>query len=187
MKKILLVGLLVLTLSVRVSVAAAPLPAPAGWSMISNPCDGAVTPVTVFLPAAPEGTYLYKYDEVLMIWDVEVYSSGAWSPGVMALAPGEGTWILLPSATVLTFFGIPLVPVHSIGLPAGFSMRSAPSGLGLVGFPEAEGDTIFKYVPANATYDVYVYTEGIWDPVAPALAPGEACWVFKTVPGVWVQ
>jgi len=187
MKKLLLVGIL-LTVCARVGIAGAPcaiLPAPAGWSMIANPCNGGVTPIGVFLPVAPDGTTVYKYTGVA--WDIEVCVGGVWDPGVMTLSPGEGAFFYLPGAAPLGFGGVPLAGPNAIALPAGFSIRSAPSGLGMLLFPAAEGDTIYMYNnPANV-YEIYQFIGGAWEPAPPAPAVGEAFWVYKTVPALWLQ
>jgi hypothetical protein len=49
-----------------------------------------------------------------------------------------------------------------------------------------DGDFIYKLTPA-LTWDVYGYFDGLWEPAEPVFGPGEAFWVFKRMPGVWVQ
>ncbi len=188
MKKLTLVGILFLTLCTSVGIAGVPcaiLPAPAAWSMIANPCDGGVTAISVFLPAAPEGTMVYKLNGAG--WDLEIYVDGAWEPGVMALSPGQGAWIDLPVAAALAFEGVPLVSPQAIALPAGYSICSPPAGLGMAGFPIAEGDNVFKFNAASGGYDYYGYFDGAWEPAEPVIGVGEAFWVFKLLPALWAQ
>jgi hypothetical protein len=191
MKKLLVIGILVLTLGTGVGIAGVPcaiLPTPAGWSMIANPCNGGVTPISVFLPAAgvPGGTMLYKYNGVT--FDLEVNVGGLfWFPDLMTLSPGEGAFIDLPVAAALGFGGVPLVGPNIIALGAGFTMCSPPSGLGLFAFPAAEGDMIFKFINASGTYDIYEVIFGAWEPAPPVIAVGESFWVLKSAPALWVQ
>jgi hypothetical protein len=152
--------------------------------MICNPCDGGVTPVSVFLPAPPEGTILYKYNGGG--YDLEMFVDGFWEPGLMTLAPGEGAYVNTTGPAALGFNGVPFAPPNVIPVPVGWSIRSAPSGAGMVGFPANDGDTICRLTPA-LSWDVYMYVDGIWDPAVPVFNPGEAFWVYKTMPGVWVQ
>src|SRR4026208_1966245 len=97
MKKLLLVGILLLTVCARVGIAGAPcavVPAPANWSMIANPCNGGVLPLSAFLPVPPPGAILYKY--VGGGCDMEAEVGGLWDPGTMTLSPGEGAILYLP-------------------------------------------------------------------------------------------
>ena len=192
MKKLMFVGILFITVCGSVGMAGVPcgvVPVPpSGWAMICNPCDGGVTTIDVFLPAdptIPEGTTLYKYNGVG--YDMEAYGEGAWNPGTMTLSPGEGAYVSLIGPAALGFDGVPFaLPPNVIAIPAGWSIRSAPSGLGMLGFPAMDGDTIFRLTPTLA-WDVYVYMDGLWDPAVPVFGPGEAFWVFKGAPGLWVQ
>jgi hypothetical protein len=189
MKNVLLIGILLLTLGTSVGIAGVPcaiVPTPAGWSMIANPCNGGITPIGVFLPAAPVGTTVYQYAGG-GIWNMEVEAGGFWFPGLMTLSPGEGAFIDLPVAAALGYAGVPLVGPNIIALPAGFTLCSPPSGLGLVLFPAVEGDMIFKFINASGTYDVYEFIFGAWDPAPPVIAVGESFWVFKSAAAIWIQ
>jgi hypothetical protein len=188
MKK-LLVGILLLTAGAGVGIAGAPcaiVPMPAGWSMIANPCNGGVIPLNTFLTGMPEGTEVYKLAGIT--YDYDLYLDGAWDGGgVITLGPGEGAYMYLPVAAVLGYGGAPLVGPIATALPAGMSIQSPPSGLGMALFPAADGDMIFRFVNAINSWNVYVYFDGVWDPAPPAPAVGESFWVFKTAPAVWVQ
>ena len=188
MKKLIVVGILFLT-ACSIGLAGAPcgiVPVPpSSWAMICNPCDGGVTTVGVFLPAPPEGTVLYKYNGGG--FDLEVFVDGFWEPGTMTLAPGEGAYVYTTGPAALGFNGVPFAaPPNVIPLPLGWSIRSAPSGLGMLNFPAADGDVIYRLTPA-LSWDVYVHVDGLWEPAEPVFAAGEAFWVSKTVPGMWVQ
>jgi hypothetical protein len=187
MKKLLLVGILLLTACARMAIAGCPLgPLPAGYSMIANPCDSGAAPITAFLPVAPEGTTLYKWNGVA--YEIASYFFGAWEGDVaMTLSPGEGAFILLPLPAVLAFVGAPLASPQAIGLPADYAMRSAPAGLGMAGFPAVEGDTIYKFDAASGGYEFYEFFDGIWFPAEPVVGVGEGFWVLKVAPALWGQ
>src|SRR6185503_10300774 len=152
MKKLLLVGILLLTVCARVGIAGAPcavIPMPAGWSMIANPCDGGPLTLNTFLTGMPEGTEIYKLAGTT--YDYDLYLDGAWDGGgTITLAPGEGAYIYLPVAAALGYAGIPLAGPNVIAIPAGYSIRSAPSGLGMLNYPAAEGDMIYRFINPNS-------------------------------------
>ena len=189
MKKLLLVGILLLTVCAGVGIAGVPcaiVPMPAGWSMIANPCNGGPLTLSTFLTGMPEGTEVYKLAGAT--YDYDLYLDGAWDGGgTITLGPGEGAYIFLPAPAALGYAGIPLVGPNAIAIPAGMSIRSPPSGLGMALFPAADGDMIFRFVTALNSWNVYVYSEGAWDPAPPAPAVGESFWVFKTAAALWVQ
>ena len=181
MKKLILIVVLLLTVCGRVVIAA-----PAGWSLISNPLDSGAAPIPLFLPVAPPETLLFKYTP--LGYETETYIDGfGWFPGAMTLSPGEGAFIYLPVAAALGFLGAPLVPPHAVPIPAGYSMCSAPSGLGMLLFPAAEGDIIYTFIVATQSYDYYEFIAGAWFPAVPPVAVGEAFWVVKSAPAVWIQ
>jgi len=192
MKKLMFVGILFITVCGSVGIAGVPCGIVAvplsGAAMICNPCDGGLTTIDVFLPpdpTIPEGTTLYKYNGIG--YEIEAYGEGAWNPGLMTLAPGEGAYVYLTGPAALGFNGVPFAaPPNVIPLPLGWSIRSAPSGLGMLGFPANDGDTIYRLTPA-VSWDVYTFFDGIWDPAVPVFNAGEAFWVLKMVPGIWVQ
>src|SRR5262245_56266591 len=109
MKKLMFVGILLLTVCTGVGIAGVPcaiLPAPAGWSMIANPCDGGATLIDAFLPDPPVMTEVWKFNGVTFD-PPDVYAGGGvWVPGLitlMTLSPGEGAFINLPVAAALGF------------------------------------------------------------------------------------
>lgn len=188
MKKLLLVGILLLTLYAHVGIAGVPclvIPQPAGWSMIANPCDGGPLTLATFLSGMPEGTEVYKLAGAT--YDYDLFLDGLWDGGgTITLAPGEGAYIFLPVPAALGFAGIPLVGPTAIAIPAGYSICSPPSGLGMAGYPAAEGDIIYRFINPDS-WAVYEYTDGFWLPEEPAPVVGESFWVFKFVAAVWVQ
>lgn len=189
MKKLLLVGILLLTVCARVGIAGAPcavVPMPAGWSMIANPCNAGPLTLSTFLTGMPEGTEVYK--PAGLTYDFDLFLDGAWDGGgTITLAPGEGAYIYLPAAAALGYAGIPLVGPNVIAIPAGYSICSPPSGLGMALYPAADGDIIFRFNNPLNSWSMYEFIGGDWFPEAPAPAVGESFWVFKVAAAVWIQ
>ena len=149
------------------------------------------------LPNAPEGLAVYKYTG--SGWDGYEFIPGiGWVPdGSATLAPGEGAMVKNPSGTeslVLTFVGEVMQGSLTNQLPAGLSVKSlmVPIAIGGTntlaanGFPAVDGDCVYKY--ASGVYEGYEYMEGVgWVPEEPTFNVGEAFFVKKNAPTVWVR
>jgi len=172
---------------------------PAGkMALIANQLWQTNMTIEQLLQGVPDGTTVYKY--VGGAWRGYQYLEGiGWDPsGSETVAPGEGIMIKNPSTTqplTITFVGEVLQGSLTNQIPAGYSVKSLmiPVAINQTnrlveenGFPAQDGDRIFKYTAG--AYQAYEYMTGIgWDPGEPSIAVGEAFFVSKTAPAVWVR
>jgi hypothetical protein len=93
----------------------------------------------------------------------------------------------------VTFVGE--VPTGSLSnpIPAGFSIRSSqvPQAGRLVadlGFPAAEGDTVYQFNNAANSYNSSTFDLGEWVPAGePNIKVGESFFVRKAAPATWTR
>jgi len=170
---------------------------PAGkMALVANQLAQTNMTIENLLKGVPEGTTVYKYEGG--VWKgYEYIELIGWDPtGNVTLAPGEGAMIKNPTSQPLTitFVGEVLQGSLTNQIPAGLSVKSvmipiAISGtnnLAANGFPLRDGDVIYKYV--GGVYNSYEYSELIgWDPEEPTINVGEAFFVKKSAPAVWVR
>jgi hypothetical protein len=169
----------------------------AGYSMIANPLNGTNNNLSTILPTVPDGTQILKFDPAQQRFSdtVPSYIDGfGWFPDGV-LAPGEGAFILLPSAATLTFIGE--VPQGDLSHPvaAGYSIQASevPQAGQLttqLNFPAADGDQVFRFDSANQTYftEVPSFIDGFgWFPTEPVIAVGESFFVLKGAAATWTR
>lgn len=166
---------------------------PSGFSIIANPLDAGAGNNTVskLFASAPEGTTIYKYTG--STFTLNVLDLGEWSNPNETIEPGEGVFIRIPGSTdaTITFVGEVKQGDLSNPLPAGFSLKSSQvpqSGQldTVLGFPAAEGDTIYMFNAASDTYSLHVYDLGEWSS-APVPAVGQGFWVRKVAATTWTR
>jgi hypothetical protein len=122
---------------------------PAGFSLIANQLDnGQGNLINDVLPDVPFGAELFKFDPATAGF-VNSANFGSWEPN-LTLAPGEGAFLQVDSATTLTFVGEVMQGNSlSVNVPAGFSIASSivPQSAPLedLGFPAEFGDEVFFY------------------------------------------
>jgi len=167
---------------------------PAGFTIIGNPLQGTNNGINTVLPNVPLGTLLYKYNNgfgspaefagVGVGWDVN-----------QTLAPGEGAFIQVPSATTVTFVGEVIQGNTTNSMPSGFSLRASkvPQQAGLtsvLGFPAVAGDLIYFFNKNTQSYTGGIYESAggnLWDPSEPAPEVGQGFWVQKAAAADWVR
>jgi hypothetical protein len=76
-------------------------------------------------------------------------------------------------------------------IPAGFSIKSSQVPQAgqldtILGFPVAEGDAVYIFDPATASYAVSIYEFGAWD-VPPVIAVGQGFFVNKAAAAAWTR
>jgi hypothetical protein len=166
----------------------------AGFSMVANQLNGSPDNlVTRLFAAAPNNTAVFKFNPATGGYLSIAFIDGAWEGDDlnMVLAPGEGVFVSAPSVFTNTFVG-EVVLSSSVNVPSGFSVISSvipqslpisgapPAGLG---FPVANGDSIFQYNPATGGYTANSYVDGAWEGdgggTAPSPGIGEAFFVFN--------
>jgi hypothetical protein len=167
------------------------VPVPAGFSMIANQLDnGSGNTVADLLPAPPEGTAIYKF--VGGSYVINAFEFGEWSIPAMSLSPGEGAFILNPTAETFNALFVGEVKQGSLTtvLTQGFQIVASqvPQSGALdteLGFPVAEGDVVYQFDNASGGYSISAYEFGEW--VAPVPAVGEAFFVNKVAAVQWTR
>ena len=149
--------------------------------MIANPLNAVDNRVSAVLTGVPEGTFLYKLDEVNHVFLSNLYDLGAWSDPNMTLAPGEGVIFRTPSTVTKSFVGEVLQGYLITAVPSGLSIRASkfPKSdvIASLGFPIGNGDSITRMI--NRSYTDYNYHNGIWTPSQPTIGIGESFWINK--------
>lgn len=160
-----------------------------GLNLIANQLDHGSNTLNEILPAMPDGSVLYKYDNASASWSAAFYNAGlgSWTPGNLTLAPGEGAFLQSPSNFFITFTGTPHVPVLPItNLAAGNLLLSRQTNAvarysDITGIAPQDGAAIHRWNSASQSYDIYQYFSGYgWypgDTAGPVAAIGEALWV----------
>jgi hypothetical protein len=176
---------------------------PVGFTMLANQLNASPNNlVTSVLPAPPDGTAIYKFNRASQGYDSMNYIDGlGWDDGgtgvldTMTLGPGEGCFLGVNTAFTATFVG-EVALATSIQILSGFQIISSalPQSLQLdgaandgnaaapvgLGFPIADGDTVYQYNPASGGYNFSEYIAGLgWNtdtglPPAPGIC--EAFW-----------
>jgi hypothetical protein len=169
---------------------------PKGFTLIANPLKAATNTVGALFASAPDGTTLYtlKADGT---YDINTKDFGEWGNPNAPLEPGQGAFILNAGndAFTVTFVGEVMQGKGASALknplPKGFSIRSSmvPQSGQLdkdLGFPAADGDTIYFWKNASTSYGIHTFDFGAWD-TPPVPAVGEAFYVNKVAAVDWVR
>jgi hypothetical protein len=168
-----------------------------GFTMVANQLDnGAGNKVTALFAGVPDGFSVYKYTAGNFI-SIQLLG-GAWEGDDvdMTLAPGEGVFVESPSATTATFVGEVKTGSSTVNIGAGFSIISSvvPQQLALDGassFPAANGDTVYRFIPAARAYESDQFLGGAWEGdsggAAPTVKVGEAFWVQTAAAKAWTR
>lgn len=167
-----------------------------GFALIANPLKATDNKVSSLLGAnVPGGTTVYKYNSTSGQYDINTFDFGAWSDPNMTLEPGEGAFLSNPGPGDLTITFVGEVPQGQLSnpIPAGFSIRASqvPQSGALdtvLGFPVADGDTIYQFNQTSQNYDLNTYDFGAWSAgQAPTLAVGESVFVNKAAAANWTR
>lgn len=153
--------------------------APPGFSLIGNPLFRGDNTVVEVLPSVPEGTILYRFDNVKKIYSVNVFDFGRWTNPDDKFQPGDGAFLLNPTdlPVNIQFIG-KSVPGDPLQTPEpGFYLLTCTSVVQscrveqFIAFPPVEGDTVYRF--NNGLYQLSVYQFGTWQGFAPVMNPGE--------------
>jgi hypothetical protein len=149
--------------------------------MIANPLNAVDNRVSVLLPDVPNGTKLYKWDDVIDQFIINTFRNGAWTDPNMTLAPGEGVIFQTGSTYTKSFVGEILQGYLMNSIPSGLSIRGSKfpktDVISSLSFPIGNGDTLTKMV--NGAYTDYSYHNGVWTPYQPTNWVGESFWINK--------
>lgn len=176
---------------------------PPKFSMIANPLNTSNNTVSALLPNVPEGTTVYKFNNGSFNQSAS-FLFGSWTGDAnMTLNPGEGVFFNNPGTTTLrlTFVGEVMQGTGANALnnpiPAGFSIKSSQvpqagkldgTAAGELGFPVAEGDTVYKFNRTTQNYSTHSFLFGSWggDGV-PMIDVGESFFVNKAAAATWTR
>ncbi|HMJ64716.1 MAG TPA: hypothetical protein VK615_05140 [Candidatus Binatia bacterium] len=161
---------------------------PSGFSMIANQLTTFSDTVTNLFKSPPENTTLFKFKPATQGFTIVFYTEGDWQGGhpELTLGPGEGAFLATQTAFSQRFLGeVPMS--RSVAIPQGWNLLSNPlpeSGpLNLapptgLGFPIAEGDTIFRW--NGVGYSIQTFSEGAWtgDSTQPPVVRIGECFFF---------
>jgi hypothetical protein len=157
----------------------------------------------------PDGTMLYKFTGATyqIATFFVVGDQSMWDPAGLTLEPGEGAFIRIPGTTpvTITFVGEVKQGTLTTPVPAGYSIKSSqvpqrallskdtsmPTDTLNLGFPAADGDMIYKWLPAQKKYEIDTFfvagADTLWDPQAPMIEVGESFFVRKIAAVDWVR
>jgi len=165
---------------------------PPGFSMIANQLESGNNVVTNLLPTAPDGTTLYKFNPTTGAYQGNSFEFGEWGDPAMTLNLGEGAFILNPSTAAFDALFVGEVKQGALSTPlvAGFQIVASqvPQSGALdtvLGFPVAEGDTVYLFNNTTGSYVGTTFEFGEW--VAPVPKVGEAFFVNRAAAGTWTR
>jgi hypothetical protein len=173
---------------------------PSGFSIASNPLDGAANTVVALFPAStPNGSTVFKFNPAGGNFTSATFFFGTWDNPTMTLVPGEGFFFRNTAATTFTNTFVGNVKQGTLVTPlsAGFNLVSSqvPQG-GLAStdltLPVGNGDTLFVF-RSNA-YVSSTFFFGTWDNTTafppsgePAIGVGEGFFVRRSSSGSWTR
>ena len=158
-----------------------------GYNLIANQLNQGGNTLGEIMPAVPDGSVVYKYNNASNTWVAASYSAaqGAWSPATVTLNPGEGAFFQSPTNFTLTLTGTPNVPALPVTIPAeaSYLVSRQTNDVGnyenIVGTYPPEYTTIYQWDPIQQQYVTNEFVFGSWvpGPAEPTLAIGEAAWI----------
>jgi hypothetical protein len=178
-----------------------------GFNLVANPLDASNNGgnvVSNLFTSVPDGTTVYTYDPSTSAYSISTYSSGGpfgagWSTPDMTVAPGGGAFVYVPGTdnVTVTFVGEVEQGQLSNPLPQGFAIASSmvPQAGAVstdLGYPAADGDTIYTFDASTQGYSVYTYSSGGpfgagWSPSEPQMTVGQAFWSLKAAAADWTR
>lgn len=149
---------------------------PVGYTMIANPLNAPTNTIGALLTGLPNFSNLLKWTG--SGFTTATYSFGAWDQPNITLAPGEGAFVNIDTATTVTFVGEVMQGNLTNAVPVGFSIRSSK-------VPQAGGVTSVLGLSTLNNFDnllqwktnkyvTYTYAFGAWDPSEPQIGVGES-------------
>jgi hypothetical protein len=184
-----------------------------GFNLISNPLDnkapGGNQIVNLFTTGLqgpiPQAFTVYHFNPVTDDFEQTSYDDidQAFSGDAtnVEIKPGTGMFVFVPQAAGnkrVTFVGeVPQGLASDITIPEGFSIKASTVPIAgtvtSMGFPAAQGDTIYEWDKAAQNYVSASYDdiEQTWlrnnQPAVPQIDVGEAFFVFKRAQAAWTR
>ena len=161
--------------------------------LIANQLNTTNNTLNGLLPTPLPGTTIYKFNNGYTSYLFDPDDS-VWTPdGNATLNPGEGAFILSPSAATLTFVGEVRQGSLTNTLPSGVKVlrSSIVPQAGLVsttlGLTPQPGDSLFTYAGGFTTY-LFDPDDAVWTPSEPNIAVGESFFFTRAGAGnPWVR
>jgi hypothetical protein len=160
--------------------------------LIANQLNTTNNTLNSLLPSPVPGTQIFKFNNGYTVYTFDVDDS-VWTPdGDATLNPGEGAFILSPSAATLTFVGEVRQGSLTNTLPSTVKvLRSSivpqagaiSTTLALAPLP---GDQLFQF---NNGFTVYTFDvdDLVWTPSEPNIGVGESFFFLRPGTGDWVR
>jgi len=166
-----------------------------GFTLASNPLEGATNTVSVLFPSVPNGTSVFKFDSATGSYTGSTFLFGSWNNPSMSLVPGEGFFFKNPGTTTLTntFVGNVKQGTLTTSLSAGFTLvGSQVPQSGLVstdlGLPIGNAESVFKFDTATQSYAGGSFLFGSWSGAGePIIGVGEGFFVKKNAGASWTR
>ena len=97
---------------------------PPGFTLASNPLEGATNTVAVLFSSVPNGTSVFKFDSALGQYTGTTFLFGNWGNPSFSLVPGEGFFFKNPGSTTITntFVGNVKQGALTTSLSSGFTL-----------------------------------------------------------------
>jgi hypothetical protein len=175
---------------------------PKGFSLISNPLDNksgnTIQNLFGSIAGIPANFTVYKFagGKFATPASFDDISNDFQPPASASLTvvPGEGVFVMNPSATALTVTFVGEVPQGTLSFPVpkGFSIVSSPvpqaGTVSALGYVPAENDTFYQFNTATQKYNTpKSFSLGSWDPSEPTLAVGEAAFLNSANQKTWTR
>jgi hypothetical protein len=168
---------------------------PPGFTLASNPLEGATNTVPALFPSVPNGTSVFKFDSGTGSYVGSTFLFGSWNNPSMTLVPGEGFFFRNPGVTTLTntFVGNVKQGTLTTPLAAGFTLvGSQVPQSGLVttdlGLPIGNAESVFKFDTVTQSYTGGSFLFGSWTGgVEPTVGVGEGFFVKKNSSTSWTR
>lgn len=166
---------------------------PPGFSLASNPLEGATNTVAALFSNVPNGTSVFKFDSALGQYTGTTFLFGNWGNPSFSLVPGEGFFFKNPGATTITNTFVGNVKQGTLVTPlsSGFTLvGSQVPQTGLVstdlGLPIGNAESVFKFDAATQQYTGATFLFGNWGGGGePTISVGEGFFVKKNAVGSW--
>ena len=168
---------------------------PPGFSLVSNPLEGATNTVAALFPSSlPNNAQVFKFNSGSGSFQSSTFFFGTWSDPSMTLVPGEGFFFRNPSATTITntFVGNVKQGTLTTPLAAGFTLvASQVPQAGLVatdlGLPVGNNETVFRFDNSTSAYASSTLFFGTWSAGEPSIGVGEGFFMKKNATASWTR
>jgi hypothetical protein len=168
---------------------------PPGFTLASNPLEGATNTVLALFPSVPNGTSIFKFDGATGTYTGSTFFFGSWNNPSMTLVPGEGFFFKNPGVTTFTntFVGNVKQGTLTTSLSAGFTLvGSQVPQSGLVstdlGVPIGNAESVFKFDTTSQAYAGGTFFFGSWGGAGePTIGVGEGFFVKKNAAANWTR